>query len=458
MQADAASVERPTSGAASRSFADQVRKGWAQFQGPNRDGTSPETGLLRAWPEGGPKVLWKVEVGAGYGGAAVRDGEVYLLDREEPAGEPARGRGRGGRGGGRGPRPSDLGLESLDAGGRRPAGGGGRDILRCLDLAGGEERWRYAYDAPGKVSHPGSRQVPSVTEEYVYTIGPFGHVHCFDRKTHEVVWKKNLLTDYGSKLPRWAVSQSPLFYRDTMLVAPLSREAGLVALDPATGRELWRSEPLGDLGYVSPTFVRIGGVEQALIQSSDGVYAVDASNGVSLWRYRYRCRIPIPMPTVVGADRLFITGGYDAGSDMVRVWRSPAGFAAEQLWRNEEIGSHVQQPIVVGDHIYAVCNTNTARDGMVCFAAEGGKVVWQTGSAPYLDKGCTLLTGDGLFYQIDGRTGELYVIEPSPAGFKALDKVEMLSGKEIWAPMALADGKLVIRDQSKMLCLDVRSR
>jgi len=92
---------------------------------------------------------------------------------------------------------------------------------------------------------------------------------------------------------------------------------------------------------------------------------------------------------------------------------------------------------------------------MVCFGLDG-KIRWRTRRDPYLCKGNTLLTGDGLLYQMDGATGELYIIDPSPEGFKALDKVKLLGGKEIWAPMALSDGYLVLRDQHRMKCVDVK--
>jgi outer membrane protein assembly factor BamB len=128
---------------------------WPQFMGPNGDGTSVEKGLLRAWPADGPKVLWTVAVGPGYGGAAIRDEKVYALDRV----------------------------------GRQ------KDVLRCLDLGSGKEEWTFSYDAGGEINHDGSRSTPAVTARNVYTIGPFGQFHCLDGTAHQVVWKKNLRTD-----------------------------------------------------------------------------------------------------------------------------------------------------------------------------------------------------------------------------------------------------------------------
>jgi len=420
---------------------------WPQFRGPNQDGLSPETGLLRSWPEGGPKVLWTVPVGLGYGGPAIRDGQVYLLDRVENA----------------------------------------QNVLRCLDLATGEERWRYAYDAPGRLSHNGSRATPTVDEKYVYSIGPFGHIYCIDRTSHKPLWSKNLLADFGGRMPRWGVAQSPVVYGDALIVAPLSEKAGIVALSKTTGAELWRSPALGGLAYVSPRLVKLAGVDQILIISADRqsggaggggergrrggagrpagvdprargqrperpatqpsrpmpdfmrrvsnrVAAVAAADGRLLWSYeKWRCLNPIPNPVPVGDDRVFITGGYGAGSVMLKVWSAEGRFSAEPVFTLVDYGSQIPNPLLHAGHLYVLCNGNFRHDGLVCIDLEGN-MKWQTGREPNLDRGHTLIA-EGLMYSIE----------------------KLLCGKEIWAPMALADGKLLIRDQHQMKCLDVRA-
>ncbi len=391
---------------------------WPQFLGPNRNGVSPEKGLMRKWPAGGPKVLWTVDVGRGYGGAAIRDGKVYLLDR--------------------------VGTE--------------QDKLRCLDLATGKEEWSFAYAVPGQLDHAGSRSTPTVDEKYIFTVGPFGHFHCIDKATHKSLWQKHLVKDYGGKRPTWGVSQSPLLYKDVVIAAPESGSVGVIAYEKATGKERWRSEPIGGMYYHSPFLTTVGGVEQIIMQSRTSVVGLDPANGKVLWKHGFRVPVAgIPAPTPLGQDRFFLTGGYEAGSEIIQVVRQGGGLVAKKIHRFEEIGSHIQQPILYEGHVYVVCNTNRRANGMVCFGLDG-QVKWKTGRHPYLCKGSLILTADGLIYQMDGKTGELHIIQPSPAGFKSLDKVELLGGKEIWGPMVLSDGRLVIRDQSQMKCLDVRAQ
>ncbi len=389
---------------------------WPQFMGPHGDGATSDNGLLRAWSSSGPKVNWTSEIGGGYGGAAICNSKVYMVDRPNQ----------------------------------------NEDVVRRFDLETGKKEWSFRYDAPGPISHDGSRGTPAVTDRMVYTIGPFGHLHCLDRENGKLVWRKNLLVDYGAHLPRWAVAQSPLPYGEWIIISPQSDSVGVVALDRVSGAERWRSPPVGPLAYVSPRLVKIGGIDQVIVASPKGVTAVAAADGQLLWEYEHPCKIPIPNVSVLGDGRLFVTGGYNSGSAIVQVTLEGGQWRTREIARIHEMGGHCHPALVYKEHLYILCNTNERNDGMVCFDFNG-KVVWQTRRDPYLCKGGSILTGDGLMYVMDGRGGELHIVEPSPDGFKSLDKAKLLSGKEIWGPLALADGRLVIRDQTHLKCIDLRA-
>jgi len=399
-----------------------ARADWPQYAGPNRDNTSAETGLARSWPAGGPKVLWTVRVGKGYGGPAIQGGKVYLLDR-----------------------PSNR-----------------QDQLRCFDLATGRQEWTHGYAAPGRVSHDGSRSTPAVDEKYIITVGPFGHVHCFSKATKKPLWQMNVLKDYGGgRLPMWAISQSALLYKDVVILAPQGSRAGIVALDKATGKELWKSAPVGRLHYVSPRIVTIGGVDQVTIANKDGIAAVDASDGKVLWRFGgFSCRITIPNATPVGDDKLFMTAGYRAGCVLLQLTRGADGFSVNQIAKHGDCNSQMAPAVLHEGHLYANSNSNEASDGFVCLDPKDGKVLWKTGKQLNFQRGHFILA-DGMIYVVDGRSGSLHLLEVSPQreGFKELAKVEGLLGPpEPWAPLALSDGKLIIRDQHKMVCLDVAAQ
>jgi outer membrane protein assembly factor BamB len=401
---------------------------WPQYLGPKRDGRSDVDGLARSWPEGGPEVLWTVKVGEGYAGPCVSAGEVFVLDR---------------------------------VGGEDDT----KDVLRCFGLEDGKERWVFAYDAPAKYSFPGSRTTPAADAERVYILGPLGDVHAIDRATHKVVWKKNLFEDYGAKRPLWAVSQSPLLYKDTVIVAPQKR-SGIVAYDCATGDTVWETPPLSGMSYASPILMTIGGVDQVVILSGRGtVTSADANTGKVLWTYDgWKCRVPITSPVAIGDGRIFLTGGYKAGSAMIRVAmfligkQSGGTFLVAELFKTNEVGSQMHLPLLRDGHMYVSSNANSRHDGLTCMDFDGN-VKWKTGRSPNFGRGSLLLAGD-LIYLMDGDSAELYLIEATPTQYTVLARATLFEGdvKKSWAPLALAGGKLIIRNQHEMKCLDVRAR
>lgn len=390
---------------------------WPQFLGPMRDGTTTAAGLARQWPPEGPKQRWRVPLGVGYGGAAIHNGQVFVLDRVDNQ----------------------------------------RDVMRVFDLKSGEELWTYAYDSPGRVSHDGSRSTPALDDRFAFTVGPFGEIFCIDRVTHEMRWTRHFIDDYGADAPSWGFSQSPLLVRDMVVVAPLSRKAGIVALDKATGQERWRTGPLGETGeryYVSPLLTTVDGVEQIVMMAKPYVAGFDATNGKMLWKYDgYRCKIQIPGPTPIGDGRFFLTGGYGAGSAMIQVHRIGERFEVKSLFRRPDYGSIIPNTLLVNGYLYANINTKKSKDGLACIDLEG-HVQWKTQQSPRLGWG-NMIAADGLIYFVDGASGKLHLIEPRPHGFRQLASSKLLDGKEIWAPLALSDGNLVIRDQAQMKCIDV---
>jgi outer membrane protein assembly factor BamB len=399
---------------------------WPQYLGPQRDGTSVEKGILRTWPKEGPKVLWTVPVKMGYGGPAVIDGKVYLLDRDEKVG----------------------------------------DSLRCFDFSSGAELWNFGYDAAASLPHGGSRTTPTVDGDRIYTCGPMGHLYCVNINSHKPVWNKNIWTDFGGgQLPRWGVTQNPLVYGDLLIVAPQTSQAGVVAYDKMTGELKWTSPAQsGNVGYVSPSIVKIGGENHLVMitatqgrgRSASGgtVYGMDPQSGKVLWTYgNWQCGIPVPDAVDAGEDRILITGGYSAGAAMIKVQKKANGdYEVKELFKNIDFGSHTLPPILFEDHFYAQYTINERSDGFVCMTMDG-EVKWKTGENPLFNKGGAVLA-DGLILAVDGST-MLYLIDPDPSGFKPLASVELLEAGENWAPIALSGGKLLIRDQKHLKCLQV---
>jgi outer membrane protein assembly factor BamB len=399
---------------------------WPWLYGPRRNHTSDQKGLLRTWPQQGPKVLWRVAMGAGFGGPAVSGGNVYLLDRDEKVG----------------------------------------DTLRVLDLASGKELWTFAYDAPGSFMFAGSRTTPTVDGELVYTVGPMGDLHAISTKTRKPAWSKNIWKDFGggAELPRWAIVQNPLTYGDSLIVAPQTSEAGVVAYDKLTGALQWKSPALSGIpGYVTPSIVKVAGEDHLVMITAavgrgrtarDGsVNGLDPRSGKVLWTYTgWQCIIPVPQAVDAGEGRVLITGAYGAGTVMLKVDKKGDAYAVSELFKNPDFGAHTQPPVLHDGHFYAHYTINERSDGLVAMSING-QIKWKTDQQPPFVRGGSILA-DGLLLMTDGNT-KVYLVEPSPAGFKPLASAVILEPGDNWAPLALVDGTLLVRGQKELKALQV---
>ena len=403
---------------------------WPQFLGPERNSTSPQKNLLHSWPESGPEELWTTDVGPGYGGPVIKDGRVYLLDRDDKTG----------------------------------------DMMRCFDFNNGKELWSYSYDAPGTVSYPGSRSLPATDGDRVYSCGPYGDLYCIDINTHKPIWSKNIMKDFGGiKLPVWAISQCPLIYGDLLIVSySQDPNAGLVAFNKLTGDIIWKTEAIGNETYASPSVAKIAGEDHIVmafsstntymhrdIEVSPGrIIGLNPQTGEILWEYnKWQNVIQIAPALDAGEGRIIVVGGYDHGTVMIQVEKSNDNkFSVKEIFYHNDFGDHTKPPILYNGYFYGQFSTNNRRDGLCCMSMDG-EVLWKTMRSPSFDKGSMILA-DGLILATDGAK-KLYLIEPDPSGFKPLASVEILGTGQNWAPIALVDGKLLIRDQSRMLCVRV---
>ncbi|HQJ21198.1 MAG TPA: PQQ-binding-like beta-propeller repeat protein [Bacteroidales bacterium] len=402
---------------------------WPQYLGPYRNSTSDQKGIMRSWPEKGPEVLWTVDVGIGFGGPVIKDGKVYLLDRN----------------------------------------GDVADVMRCFDFSSGKELWNYSYDAPGRVQFPGSRSVPAADGNYVYSCGHNGDLYCFDINTHKPVWHKNIWTDFGGdKLPIWAITQCPLVYGDLLIVLSQAPDAGAVAYNKLTGDVVWKTRNLVNESYASPSVVKIDGKDHIVVVISStnpighkelpytpgNIVGIEPLTGKILWEYNdWECHISVPSAVDAGNNRVLVAGGYEHGVVMLKVEKKPDGnYGVTELFKHNDFGDHTKPPILYNGYFYGQFSTNSKRDGLVCMNMDG-KVMWKTMRSPLFDKGSMILV-DGVILATDGNRS-LYVIEPDPTAFKPIASAAILEAGQNWAPIALADGKLLIRDQKRLMCIRV---
>lgn len=391
---------------------------WPQLLGPSRNSYIEDTNFKGKIS---PQELWSVQIGEGFGGTAVSNGKVYMLDRVNDE----------------------------------------EDIIRCWDLNTGKKIWSTNYKSEARFGFNGSRSVPSVDDKNVYTIGVLGHVTCLDKNSGKIKWQRNLNEDWGGEAPPWGFGSSPLILNNKCIVAPLSAKSGIVALDCETGKTEWESEPFGSKpGYSSPIFYEMLGMEMIIQMSGDSIAAFVPASGKKLWQWDgYSVKRAIPAPLKIADDKLFITGGYGSGSVMLKLKKVAGKIVPEVEYTLEKLGAQIHVPILKDNYLYANFNENdnlrkrTARQGLTCIDLKGN-TKWKTGEDPNLDRGSIIMINNFIL-ALEGQTGELILCEASPEKYKELFRKKVLVGKggNIWAPICYISGKILIRDQNELKCI-----
>ncbi len=391
---------------------------WPQFRGPHLDAVGKvDVTLSRQWPAEGPPVLWSVDLGEGYAGAAVLNGRVFVADYDQ-----------------------------------QKQG----DAIRCFSLADGQEIWRYFYPVKVKRNHGMSRTVPAVTDKYVITMGPKCHVACLDVATGEMHWFFDLVKDYGAKVPAWYAGQCPLI-EDGKVILGVGGKSLIMAVDIETGEILWETPnpQKWEMTHSSIVPVEFAGQRMYVWCASGGVIGISAQDGTPLWQTpEWQIRIAnVPTPVPVGDGRLFLSGGYNAGAMMLKLTGQNGQIVPEIEFRlpPEVFGSPQHTPILYEGHIYGV----RPDEELVCLDLEGN-VVWTSGSTHKFGLGPYTIINN-LLYVMDDH-GLLTLAEATPTGYVQLAQADVLEGIDAWGPMAVASNRLLVRDLTKMICLDITAQ
>jgi outer membrane protein assembly factor BamB len=389
---------------------------WPQFRGPDRDGIGKAaTHLAHSLEGSGLRQIWGIDVGDGYAGAAIFKGRLYLMD---------------------------YNTEHK------------KDVLRCLSVDDGAEIWRYEYPVSVKRNHGMSRTVPAVTEQVVVAMGPKCHVVCLDATSGELRWGIDLLRQYGATVPPWYAGQCPLIDSNSVILAPGGPKALLLAVQAETGNVQWQTpNPHGwKMTHSSIMPMEIEDEKMYVYCANNGVVGVSSKDGALLWETTaWKISIAtVPSPLILPGGRIFLSGGYNAGSLMLQVSKDQGRWRIQTLFKLEPqvFGATQHTPILYGDHIYGV-----RADGRFVCLDLNGKPVWTSDTAQQFGLG-SFLIADGVIFAVND-SGLLRLIAASPEKYNLLAQSQILKGHESWGPMAFADGRLYARDLTRLICLDV---
>lgn len=392
---------------------------WPRFRGAGYSNISTEdVSLIRTFPAAsGPEQLWSIDLGEGYAGAAVLAGRVYVLDYDQ--------------------------VNKADA-------------LRCFSLADGREIWRRWYSVLIKRQHGMSRTIPAVTEKFVLTMGPKCHVLCCDAVSGQARWSLDLVREYGTTVPPWYAGQCPLIDTGRAILAPAGPEALMLAVDCETGEVVWTTpNPHGwKMSHSSIIPMKFAGRRMYVYCPVGGVVGVSAETGRILWETdAWRISMAtVPSPVDLGDGRIFLTGAYGAGSMMLQLQDDGDELSVDILYElaPKEFGAEQQTPVFYKGFLFGV-----RIDGqLACLDPRQGKVLWTSGASERFGLGPYMIA-DGMILVMNDH-GVLTLVEADPDAYRPIARAQALSGHDSWAPMALAGGRLIVRDLTKMVCLDMR--
>jgi outer membrane protein assembly factor BamB len=396
---------------------------WTNWLGPNRDGKSLETGLLKSWPEGGPKVAWKAQgLGEGYSTLAIAGNRIYTQGQE-----------------------------------------GSQQFVLALDAATGKQVWKtptgksYSNDMGN-----GPRGMTVIDGSRLYAVASDGTFVCLEAATGKRVWGLNYIEKFGSTIPTWGFTESPLIDGDRVVINPGGKGAGIVVLNKTTGAVIWQAQD-DVAAYSSVVMFDFGGKHIYTVLTATAAIGVDAKDGSLLWRYEKVNNRAANIATPVYSDGyVFYSTDYDTGCALLQLNAAGGKVTASEVYFSRNMQTHYATAIHLGDHLYAFSGNQPGI--LTAMEFKTGKVAWKDRS---IEKG-NCIFADGLLY-CQGETGKVGLIDPSPSAYKEVSRFQFASAPprgandpawvppgKIWTVPAIANGRLYLRDQGVLFAYDIK--
>src|SRR5215831_13696314 len=386
---------------------------WPQWRGPERNGVSKDTGLIKQWSSSGPQRAWSISsLGEGYGSLAIKGDRIFAQGTS-----------------------------------------GSSSVVFCLNRADGKTVWSAALGQ--KVNEGrgnGPRSTPTVDNDRVYALTENGDLACLSAPNGSPVWRKNILKEFGGSNPGWLISESPLIDGDRVIVTPGGRGAGMVALDKMTGKEIWRAKDLSDeAAYSSCIEADVGGVRTIMNFTSRAAVGVRASDGKLMWSNSSPANGTANCATPVFADgKAFFTSAYGTGGALLGLSPQGGEVKAKELYFTKNMMNHHGGVVLVNGYIYGFHGDAV----LTCIEFATGKRMWANRS---IGKG-SLTYADGMLYLLS--EGHIVgLAEANPNAYVEKGRFTIPDqGRPGWAHPVVAGGRLYIRDQGTLTVYDVKAK
>lgn len=407
-------------------YSSNSKASWLRFRGSDYDNIVKNSiPLKNSWAASEPEILWSVGLGEGHAGPAVYEGNVYLMDYDEDKRE---------------------------------------DALRCFSLEDGKELWRRSYKVNMKRNHGMSRTVPAVTADYVLTVGPRCHVMAVQRQTGDLLWGMDMVQQYQAEVPLWFTGQCPMIDNGKAILAP-GGTVLMVGVDMATGKVLWETPNPGNLKMSHSSVMpwTFNGKKMYVYSAVGGIVGISAEGddeGKILWQSTaWNHSVVAPAPICFPDGKVFLTAGYGAGSMMIKVTSSGADYKVDVLKEftpKDGMACEQQTPVMWKGLMYGIQpkDAGPLRNQLVCVSPDDvTKIIWTSGKEGRFGLGPFLIADNKMFVLSDD--GTLTMIKPDSKKYVQIAQKKLFDGHDAWAPMALVDGRLLLRDANTMYCVNI---
>lgn len=374
----------------------------------DRTGVYRESGLLKSWGEGGPQLLWSYDgLGEGHSSVAISSGKIYVTGMT-----------------------------------------GGRGYLYVLDPAG-KLLDRKEYGSEWNESYNGTRGTVTASEGKLYLISGHGDIVCFSEGDLSIVWKKNIMRDFGAENIKWGICESPLIVGEKLIVTPGGKLHNIIALNKNTGALIWSCPGEGDLSaYCSPLYVGDQQTPLVVTMTAKHIIGVELATGKKLWSFENANRHDVhPNIPVYGGDNLLLcTSGYGKGSVMLRL--TDGGRSVEKVWSLAQLDSRMGAMVKVGDYAYGSGDANRF---WFC-------VDWKTGELKYKENTLpvgNIIAADGMLYCYSDR-GDFALVKGTPDRFDIVSRFSITLGTDQhWAHPVIYQGALYVRHGNTLIAYKI---